>query len=44
MMVSVDYYTLYPAPPFLSVLRPTGRVKKPNPCEPPHKAFADYRE
>lgn len=42
MMVSVDYCTLYPAPPFLSVLRPTGRVKKPNPCEPPYEAFAAY--
>lgn len=36
------YCTLYPAPPFLPVLRSTGREKKLNPCE--EEAFVDYRE
>lgn len=43
-MVSVHYCILYPAPPFLSALRPTGRAKKPDTCEPPLEAFADDRE
>lgn len=33
---------VYPAPPFLSVLRPTGRKKKLNPCE--EEAFVNCRE